>query len=82
MRDPRAAVELAMRAAELSGRQDVAVLDALAAAYAADDRFEEATRTAEEAEALAAEAAPHLVEGIAARLRLYRTGRPVMAGAS
>ena len=82
VRDPRAAVELAMRAAELSGRRDVAVLDALAAAYAADDRFEEATRTAEEAEALAAEAAPHLVEGIAARLRLYRTGRSVMAGAS
>ena len=81
VRDPRAAVELATRAADLSGRQDVAVLDALAAAYAADDRFDEATRTAEAAEALAAESAPHLVEGIAARLRLYRTGRPVMAGA-
>ena len=81
VRDPRAAVELASRAAELSGRQDAAVLDALAAAYAADDRFDEATRSAEAAEALAAESAPHLVEGIAARLRLYRTGRPVRAGA-
>ncbi|MCY4076678.1 MAG: tetratricopeptide repeat protein, partial [Acidobacteria bacterium] len=81
VRDPGAALELAVRAAELSERQDVAVLDALAAAYAADERFEEAARTAEAAEALAAESAPHLVEGIAARVRLYRAGRPVVAGA-
>ncbi|MCE2514460.1 MAG: tetratricopeptide repeat protein [Acidobacteria bacterium] len=81
VRSPEAAVELAMQAAELSQRQDVAVLDALAAAYAAADRFDEATRTAEAAEALAATSAPHLVEGIAARLGLYRAGRPVIAGA-
>ena len=81
VRDPGAALDLAARAAELSERQDVAVLDALAAAYAADERFEEAVRTAEAAEALAVESAPHLVEGIAARARLYRAGRPVVAGA-
>ena len=81
VRDPGAALDLATRATELSERRDVAVLDALAAAYAADERFEEAALTAEAAVALAAESAPHLVEGIAARVRLYRAGRPLVAGA-
>ena len=81
VRDPEEAVHLASRAAELSDNRDVAVLDALAAAYAAGGRFEEATRTAEAAEALAVASAPGLAAGIKARLNLYRAGRPlVIAG--
>jgi len=78
VRDPEEAVHLASRAAELSENRDVAVLDALAAAYAAAGQFEEATRTAKMAEARAVASAPALVAGIRARLDLYRAGRPLV----
>ncbi len=76
--NPEEAVRLASRAADLSGRRDAAILDALAAAYAAAGRFAEASRTAEAAEALAAGSAPDLAKNIRARLSLYRAGQPLV----
>ena len=40
--------------------------------------WQEATQTAAEAEAIAVTSAPRLVDGIQARLALYRAGRPVV----
>jgi Flp pilus assembly protein TadD len=77
--EPDEVVKLASRAAELTGRRDASILDALAASYAAAGRFTEATRTAEEAEALAAQSAPQLAADIRARLERYRAGQPVGA---
>jgi Tfp pilus assembly protein PilF len=53
VRQPDEAVRLAERAAMLSSRKDPAVLDALAAAYAAAQQFEKAMETAQEAMQLA-----------------------------
>jgi Flp pilus assembly protein TadD len=78
VRNPEDAIRLASRAADLSGRNDVAVLDALAAAYAAAGRFDDATKTAEAAEALALSSAPALSAGIKDRLNLYREGHALM----
>jgi 4-amino-4-deoxy-L-arabinose transferase-like glycosyltransferase len=76
-RDPRAALTLARRAARQTGYGDPAVLDTLAAAHASLARFDDAVRTAERGLALAeAGADTGLAEGIAARLELYRVGRP------
>jgi hypothetical protein len=55
------------------------ILDALAAACAAAGRFRKATRTAEAAEAMAADSAPELAAEIKERLSLYRAGRPVLS---
>ena len=79
--DPDEALALAERAAELSTRSDVAVLDALAAAYAATGRFDEAVLTAEEAVRAASVSAPGLADGIRARLERYRAGLPVVISA-
>ena len=79
--DPTQALDLAMRAADLSGGKDVAVLDALAAAHAANGRFDEAARTAEAAAVLAAQSAPHLVGNIRARVARYRAGLPLVDAA-
>jgi tetratricopeptide (TPR) repeat protein len=76
---PEEAIQLASRAADLSGRRDASILDALAAAYAAAGRFADATRTAEEAEALALRSSPQLAADIKARLSLYRAGQPLVA---
>jgi cytochrome c-type biogenesis protein CcmH/NrfG len=76
--NPGEAMKLATRAADLSGRRDVAILDALAASYAAAGQFDEAARTAEAAERLAIESAPHLVANIRARLARYRSGQPLV----
>jgi len=46
LRDPAAAVRLAERAGQLTSQGDLVVLDALAAAYAAAGRYDEAVRTA------------------------------------
>jgi len=46
LRDPAAAVRLAERAADLTSRSDLVVVDALAAAYAAAGRYDDAVRTA------------------------------------
>ena len=53
VRDPAAAVSYALRAAELTGRKDVLVLDTLAMAYAANGQFGQAVSVCEEAEPLA-----------------------------
>jgi len=53
VRNPRQAVELAERAAAATHRRDLAALDALAAAYAAAGRFDEAVATAQAAVELA-----------------------------
>jgi Flp pilus assembly protein TadD len=79
--DPEQALRLATRAADLSDGKDVAILDALAAAYAASGRFDEAARTAEGAVALADGSAPHLAGNIRARLARYRSGRALVTAA-
>ncbi len=46
IRDPQQAVDLAERATRLAGRPDVSILDTLAAAYAAANRYEQAVAVA------------------------------------
>jgi tetratricopeptide (TPR) repeat protein len=75
-RDPRAAVELAERAAAQTGRRDPAVLDTLAAAYAAAGRFEEAVRTLDRALDLVRGAHAPFESELEARRALYRSRRP------
>jgi tetratricopeptide (TPR) repeat protein len=53
VRQPDEAIRLAERAVALSNRKDPAVLDALAASYAAAQQFEKASETAREAMQLA-----------------------------
>ena len=76
--DPPEAVRLATRAADLTDRKDVAVLDALAAAYAAAGRYGEAAHTAETAVTLASRDRPELVAPIRDRLNRYRAGRSLV----
>jgi spermidine synthase len=75
-RDRAEAVRMAEQACRQTHRKDPALLDTLAAAYAAAGRFDEAVLTAEEASrlALAAEAKT-LADAIGARLELYRSSR-------
>jgi len=71
------AVELAERACELSDYKNPEVLDTLAAAYAAADRFPRAIETAEKAVKLAvSQGRKELAEEIQNRLRLYKAKRP------
>ncbi|MHC4063223.1 MAG: tetratricopeptide repeat protein [Planctomycetota bacterium] len=77
VRDAHQAIPLAERAAELTGHQNVAILDTLAAAYAAEGRFEGAVTTAQAALALPSAArADTLANEIRMRLELYRQARP------
>jgi tetratricopeptide (TPR) repeat protein len=78
LRDPGEAVRLAERASRLAPRQDVAVLDVMAAAYAAQGRFDRAVAAARTAlSALPASArASQLAASIKRRLDLYIQGRP------
>ena len=77
VRRPREAVQLAERAALLTGRRDVTVLDALAAAYASAGRFADAVASEQfaldlvEAAGATAAAAP-----IRSRLELYWRKKP------
>ena len=89
VRDPPEAVRLAARAVDLvqeraadpdeqfatNPRDDALLLDALATAYAAAGRFDEAVSTAEDAEALAGGVDPALAGRIRGQLRRYRDGR-------
>jgi tetratricopeptide (TPR) repeat protein len=79
-RDGSEAIALAERAAALTGHGDSRTLDTLAAAYAESGRFDDATRTARQALALA-EAAGNdgLAQAIRARLALYRRQTPYRA---
>ena len=78
VRDGKAAVDLARRAAQLSG--EVAppdVLDTLAAAYAENGQFADAIATADRALALARRGSrADLIPQIELRLELYRAGQP------
>jgi tetratricopeptide (TPR) repeat protein len=77
LRDGSDAVTLAERAAAATERRNVSVLDALAAAYAAAGRYDEAVETARLGIALASSAGQ---AGVAAqfgeRLRLYQDRKP------
>jgi tetratricopeptide (TPR) repeat protein len=71
------AVELAQRAAELSGGKAPEILGTLAAAYAEVGRFAEAVQTARRALDLATQQnKPALAESIEAKIRLYTAETP------
>lgn len=76
LRDPAEARRLAERAATQTSHGDPAVLDALAAAYAASGDWDRATATATTAVALAAKRSPPMAEEIGQRLALYRNREP------
>ncbi|HEV2352022.1 MAG TPA: tetratricopeptide repeat protein [Terriglobia bacterium] len=73
VRNGNEAVELAERAAKISGGKDPVVLDTLAAAYAEAGRFPEAVETARQALALAAQP---LADEVKIHLALYQSKRP------
>jgi len=76
-RDGQQAVLLAERASELANGTDPKLLDVLAAAYAETGKFGKAVKTAQNAVALAEQAAEHeLVGRIRTRLDLYLAGKP------
>lgn len=76
VRDAREAISLAERAVSLSSRRDPAALDALAAAYAAAGRFDEAVATAQGAADRLAGRDTTDASVIAQRIALYRERRP------
>lgn len=74
---PDEAVRLGERAVALTRRQNIEALDALAAAYAATQRFDEAVEAEEAAIALAiSTATPQIVGRLRSRLDSYRRGVP------
>lgn len=78
LRDGVGGVKLARHAAEISGGQDPAILDTLAAAYAEAGRFAEATATARRAQGLAVEQHnSSLAELLRTRVALYERGAPL-----
>jgi tetratricopeptide (TPR) repeat protein len=75
--DAAKAIELSKRACELTGYKEPAMLDTLAAAYAAAGRFNDANSTAEQAFNLAkASRQEKLSSEIQMRLKLYKAGQP------
>ena len=75
--DAEQAILLAERAVQLTGESDPAALDALARAYAASGRFEEAIATAANAlESAAALGMTELETGVRARLQLFLRRQP------
>jgi Flp pilus assembly protein TadD len=77
LRDPGESIRLSEASARETGFRDPAILDALAAGYAAAGRFEEATRTAQRAMDLSAQREEHVqTSEIRKRLALYRQNRP------
>jgi len=77
VRDPAESIRIAEAMLVTAGGSNPAVLDTIAAAYAAAGRFEAAVRTATDAARLAREAGDGaLAEEIEGRLALYRSGRP------
>jgi tetratricopeptide (TPR) repeat protein len=75
-RDAREAVVLAERAAALTKRQDAATLDVLAAAYAANQRFDEAVSVARQAADQVQSVSPKTAAEISQRLALYQQRQP------
>jgi tetratricopeptide (TPR) repeat protein len=81
LRDPQLACELASQANQSADGPDAALLDVLAAAWAALGRFEQAVQTAQQALALASSTADEpLARAIRERLALYKQGKPAPAG--
>jgi len=79
LRDPQQATRLA-ETAQRARADDPALLDTLAAAYAAAGRFDAAIGAAERADALAAARGDEALRGeLRERLNLYRAGRPFVA---
>jgi len=77
VRNGSEAVELAQREAQLSGGQDPAVLDTLAAAFAEVGRFSEAVQTIRQALALATQQNKQpLATLLKARIALYEANTP------
>jgi tetratricopeptide (TPR) repeat protein len=77
LRNGSEAVELAERAARLTGGQQPAILDTLAAAYAEAGRFPEATETARHALAIARQQNDRdLAAGLTVRIALYEAKTP------
>jgi len=75
VRDPERALELAERARDAPGSDTAAVLDALAAAYAAAGQFDDAADTAAKAQVGARESGDAgLADRIGKRLAAYRRG--------
>ena len=79
IRDPQAAIRLAEAALERTGGRDVAILDTVAAAYAAAGRYDDAVRTAETALDVAGPDADRLYRQVRERLLLYRGRQPYRA---
>ena len=76
MRDAKQAIALAERAASLTNYQNAIILNTLAAAYAAKDRFSEAIATAQKALDIAvAERNDYLAEFIRRQVEIYKQGR-------
>jgi tetratricopeptide (TPR) repeat protein len=81
LRQPDEAVTLAQRALELSGGQDPAYLDTLAAAYAAAGRFDDAVQTVAKALELARKAGQDkLAQSLADHLARYQRGEAYVEG--
>ena len=77
VRSGKDAVQLAQKAAQLTPHRDVAVLNALAAAYAETGRYKEAVQVGEQALALASAFGPQpLVAAIQRRIACYRGNKP------
>ena len=73
VRDANEAVRLALRAAELTGRRNVSILETLALAYAAAGQFDQAAIVIEEAIALVSAAqAQRQVDYLREKLQLYK----------
>ena len=78
LRDAAEAIRLAERADNLAGHQDVTALDALAAAYAAAGRFEDAVRVARAGSILATAAGQvNIAAQFSQRIELYQKGQPL-----
>ncbi|HWB59666.1 MAG TPA: tetratricopeptide repeat protein, partial [Chthoniobacteraceae bacterium] len=75
LRNPSEALELAEKACALTERENAVALNTLAAAYAANKRFDDAVNTCKEALAIAQHAGDKpLAATIQEHLRLYQTG--------
>jgi len=77
LRDADEAVRLAERAADATRHRDIGALDALAAAYAAAGRYEDAVRIAQAGlDAAAAAGQPVVADRFRQRLTLYQKRQP------
>jgi len=75
--NPHKAVQLAQRACELTDYHDAAILDTLAVAYAAENRFSEAVDAAQKALKIAqSDDNKQITNQIQQRLDLYKTNKP------